>query len=474
MVQLSDQKISFSNAMNQNENIFQGGVGVALHGKSGPMTHEAHASFVFRNGIDADSLSAFSGPFFTSQYAGNPVAQNNDNRRHLYFTTNSQIPFGESGELSLGMRFNRNDYAFFKSDQSQHKGEYVVCNQGAPDTLVWQLTPIERSVRLATLESGAHVNFRYAFGSMQLEGGLRSDYFPIKNGLTLSPRLAMSRKSEGAPTLSASLGLYHQFPTEMPSNIFDYFSGNAGLSNDSLQAREEGLVKRLQPLRCWQASCGIENVFSEALETKAEAYYKWYDREYNYLSPTLQDVFTVDITGAAALREQNGQRRAYGLELTVGNHQGRRFFYNASGSLFDVKNRYDDNTWHNDWTNVRYTFNLSAGARLLKRHMVSASLMGSGGRPMCSQTIVIDCQGRKSAQLDTTASYFSRQLDPLITANLRYCFTDKIFGVEVETFVEILNVFDYKPTLEYKFNGDRFIEVKPFGFTPIFGCSVRM
>jgi hypothetical protein len=46
--------------------------------------------------------------------------------------------------------------------------------------------------------------------------------------------------------------------------------------------------------------------------------------------------------------------------------------------------------------------------------------------------------------------------------------------MEVEAFIEALNIFNYTPTLEYKFNGVRFVEVKPFGFTPIIGVTVHL
>ena len=474
LVQSSDHGIVFDNAMNQNQHIFQGGAGVALHFKSGMASHEAHASVVFRNGTDDDSLSSFTGPFFTSQYAANPVTRDKDDRRHLFFTTNSKIPLGERSALSVGIRLNRNDYALYKSDQSQNEGQYIYCNNGFPDTIVWQLAPIERFLDLHTMESGAHVNFQGAFGIMRSDAGLRADYFPIQSGFTLSPRLSASLLFERAGTVTGSIGLYHQFPSEMPFNIFDYLSSRADLSNDSLAVMGNSFVKQLRPLRCWQACGGYEQRFFETLETKVEAYYKWYDREYNYLAPTLQDVFAVDAKGITALQEQKGRRKASGVELTVGNGQGGRLFYCLSGSLFDVQNRYDDGVWHNDWTDVRYTFSLSGGVRFFNHHVFSASLRGSGGRPFCAQTISADCRGVKSVHIDTSESYFSRRLDPLVTANLRYGFTGKMLGAEVETFVEILNAFNYMPALEYKFNGDHFIAVKPFGFTPIVGCTVRM
>ena len=73
---------------------------------------------------------------------------------------------------------------------------------------------------------------------------------------------------------------------------------------------------------------------------------------------------------------------------------------------------------------------------------------------------------------DSTSAFFERRLDPLIAANVRYSFTRKIHGVTIESSMEILNAFNYQPTLEYRFNGDRFVEIKPFSITPILGLRV--
>ena len=45
-------------------------------------------------------------------------------------------------------------------------------------------------------------------------------------------------------------------------------------------------------------------------------------------------------------------------------------------------------------------------------------------------------------------------------------------SLSMETFVEILNLFNSRPTLEYRFNGQTFQEVKPFGTVPIIGVKV--
>ncbi len=466
---------SFKNAIIQNERIDQGGAGLSVHYKSGAISHEAHASVSFRRGSNADSLGNFSDTFFTNSYARNPVGQSIDGRRHLTASGRSVLPLPwDSLSLSLGARLNRNDYAFSKSDESHYLGEYVGCSNDLPDTVFRQLNPIAQSSRLSSTESGAFLELLYGRGLFAASGGLRADYYWLLGALALSPRLSASIRLDKTGTFSASCGMYHQFPTDMPSFMFDYFTQRTDASEDSLQKIEKTYMGRLQPLRCRQASCGYERKLLGTIEARVEGYYKWYDREYSYICPYVQDIFTVDDNGSAVLRDQNGRRKAYGVEILLRDNHDRRLFYSLGGSMLDVKNQYGGATWCNDWTNVGYTFSADVGCRIAQSHAVSFSLRGSGGLPLFSQTVSMDCMGRKSAALDTTVQYFSKRMSDLIVANLRYEYSMKIGTMGIEAFVEALNILNFTPTLEYKFNGERFVEVKPFGFTPIFGLTVHL
>jgi hypothetical protein len=472
--QPSDNGTLFDNVMNQKERIDQGGAGVSLHYNHGAISHVVNASLSFRNGANTDSLAHFSDSFYTSNYARNPVTQLSDGRRHLTVSAKSNMPlFGEDNLLSFGVRLNRNDYSFSMSDQSQHSGRYIFCNGALPDTIVWQLNPNEKSICFGSMESGAFLEYFLNRGILQASGGLRADYYGLLSSLALSPRLSGSLQFGNAGIFSGNFGLYHQFPTDMPSCMFSFFSQKTDISNDSVKALEEYFMGHMQPLRCLQGSCGYERSFFSGIETRVEAYYKWYDREYSYVSPTWQYIFSIDSKGRMELRDQDGKRKAYGVELSIRNRHDRRLFYSLAGSLFDVKNKYGDGTWHNDWTNMGHTYSIDVGSLLRKRHMLSISLRGSGGRPMYGQTIFMDCRGRKSAVPDTASSFFSQRLKSLSVANLRYEYSMKIGGMEVDAFIEALNIFNYTPTLEYKFNGDHFVEIKPFGFTPILGCTVH-
>jgi hypothetical protein len=470
-----EQYAGNKNTMCQNERIDQGGAGLFVRYKNGATEHEARASVSFRKGTNADSLANFNDLFFAGRYERNPVAQLKDNRRHVTASSRSVVPLPLDGfSLSLGLRLNRNDYAFSKADESRYSGLDTFCQGNAPFTRFWQLNPVKKSVRLGSLESGAFVEGIWQAGVLNANAGLRADHYRLLGSLALSPRVSACLRMENAGTLSASWGMYHQFPTDMPSFMFAYFSQNAGISDDSLQQIENVYLGKLKPLRCRQASCGFERRVLGIIDAKAEAYYKWYDREYSYICPYVQDIFSVDNNGNTVLRDQNGRRKAYGVEVSLQNNRDRRLFYSLAGSLMDVKNKYGGATWCNDWTNVGYTFSADAGIRFVKRHLWSFSLRGSGGLPLFGQTIIADCRGRKSVATDTTQAYFSKRLGSLLFANMRYEYSLNFGAMGVEAFAEVLNVFNYRPTLEYKFNGGRFVEVKPFGCTPIVGCTVHL
>jgi hypothetical protein len=475
IVRLSDNGVLFNNDMDQKQGVDQGGAGVSVRLSRGAISHELHATASFRNGTDEESLVHFNDSFFMSLYARNPVDRQGDDRRHLTISTKSVVPlFGENSFASFGIRLNRNDYAFSMADQSQHNGEYVFCINGNPYPFFWQINPVESSIHLSSSDAGAFLEYCPHFGMLQTSAGLRADYFRLLHDIALSPRVSGSLFFGSAGSFSGNFGCYNQFPTDLPSFIFSFFSQNRSLSSDSLQALEQKFMERAQPLRCMQGSCGYDRKFYGSIETNIEAYYKWYDREYRSISPAQLALITIDEKGFTALREQNGERRAYGVELTIKDPSDRRLFYSVSGSLFDVKNRYGDGAWYDDWTNVRYTYSVNLGSFFKKSHMVSVSLRGSGGRPFCDQYIMTDCQGRNVAVVDSATALFSQRLGALFVANARYVYSTKIGRMGLDAFIEVLNIFNYKPTLEYKFNGERFVEVKPFGITPIVGCTVHL
>lgn len=472
----TDNLVFFWDSLNHNERIFQGGTGISAQYTNGALTHEVHASFSFRNGVTADSLSSFSDTFFTRRYAVNPINTDKDYRERYMVSAKSALALREHDTLSAGVRASKNDYQFSRSDESRYQGDCIICDgNGNPDTVTVTKSTVASAASVDNTEYGASVDYKNTWGMLRSTLGLRGDYFRLLNDFVVSPRLSFSLKPERAfGVFTGSLGLYHQFPTELPFQVFDfYYWVYPNTPGDTLQQTERRLLRQAQPERCWQASVGYDKFLWGSTEARAETYYKWYDRDYHYLVPGYQETFYWDNQGKLELQKQDGKRRVYGVELSLGNRNYKGFFYSLGGSLFDVKNRYNDGKWYDDWTDVRYTYSLAFGACFFNDHILSLSVQGSGGRPYCPQMIALDCIKRPYAVYDPDASYYSGRLDKLVSTNMRYSFTKRIGRFRIESFAEMINLLNYKPTLEYQFNGVGFIEIKPFGFTPVIGFNVQ-
>jgi hypothetical protein len=471
---LSENGGIFTNMLNKKEAILQGGSGLSVHYSSAGYTQDAHVSFSLRKGEALDSLGNFSDRYYLDNYAKNPIDGKQDNRYHYTFDSKSDLVLSSSNHLTFGTRIQRNTYDFNISDQTRHSGIYTYCSADTPLSAVWTKEPSERSVRLNNTEAGIFIGDHLDKNILQGTIGIRADYFKLLNAFAVSPQASLNVKLKNAGEISGNCGLYHQFPTEMPSAIFDYLTAFTKIPDDSLKGVQEQFFTHIFPQRCWQSSVGYGTTFLEHLGVKTDFYYKWYDQEFRYLDPYHQEAIYLDNSGRPILGKQNGLRKASGVELSLGDSHDKRFYYSIGLSYFDVQNSYGDGRWFDDWTNIRYTYGLSVGTSLFNGHSLSFSTNGGGGRPYFPEEIQVDCIGRKSVAYDTQNPYGFKRLGNIFNASVRYSFSKKIRAVEVESFIEVLNVFNYRPVLDYQFNGDGFHEIRPFGITPIIGCNLQL
>jgi|WetSurMetagenome_2_1015567.scaffolds.fasta_scaffold04717_5 hypothetical protein len=473
VIEQGDDGASHANGVDEIERIVQGGAGVRFHFKDSVQEHRFSASYSRRSGQSYDSLESFSDTFFTGRYAKNPVRGYADDRAHFSLNTTSAFAIGSRQSVSAGVRVYDTKYSFSVEEESMNHGTCVVCENDSPVTVAWTLKPREKAISIEGPELGAFASYELRLGRFSASAGIRADYFRLIDDAALSPRAAAMFSLGGAGNVAVGAGLYHQFSTDLPTTLFDAISANAGMPDDSIRGIELSLLSQAVPLRCRQGSLGYRVSPWNLFTSSVEVYGKWYDREFRYLSPDVQDVLYTTTRGGLALRPQDGRRRVYGAEVSLVNTGRGWFSYSIGASIFDVKNQFDDSGWYDDWTNVGYTFSCAATAVVLRAHTVSLSVAGSGGRPYCPAMVNVDCVGRRSASLDTLAGYYSRRLDRLFTTNFRYGYATKIFKAQTELFLEIINLLNYKPVLEYKFNGTGFQPVTPFGITPIFGISVK-
>jgi hypothetical protein len=471
----SDNKETFTNTLNNKQVIVQGGSGISMHYTTAGYTQDAHLSFSLRKGKTLDSLGNFTERYFLDNYAENPIDGNHDNRYHYTFDSKSDLVLTGNNRLIFGTRIQKNTYEFQVSDQSRHSGLYTKCNSdNTPVSDILEIEPSEHTARLGNTEAGIFAADHFEKNALHGAIGIRADYFNLLNAFTVSPQASLNLTLRNAGEINGNIGLYHQFPTEIPSAIFDLLTMNTKIPDDSLEEVEKQLSRHVLPQRCWQSSVGYENTLIEHLHVKTDLYYKWYDQEFKYSDPLHQGAFYFDNMGKPALARQNGLRKATGLELSAGDSHDKRFFYSAGLSYFTVQNSFGDGHWFDDWTNIRYTFDLSIGASFFNSHCLSFSTQCGGGRPYFPEEIQVDCEGRKSVTYDQQNLYGFKRLENLFNASARYAFSKKIHTVELELFIEVLNIFNYQPVLDYQFDGDGFHEIKPFGITPIIGCKLQL
>ncbi|MBN1130915.1 MAG: TonB-dependent receptor plug domain-containing protein [Chitinispirillaceae bacterium] len=471
IVRTSDAAAFFSNEMHEAENILQGGAGATLRFIGDRISNETRLSASFRNGRDVDSLSGLSDTFFVNRYRLNPIRSERDNRARYALNSTTRFRISDRHAITAGARSGINSYTFRLRDESQFDGECIVCRENSPVTIITHKEPAVKEAAFYGIEPGAFLEYSLLYRPVTATIGFRADYFTLLDDAALSPRASLSVSPEGAGVVSLSVGRYSQFPTDMPSIIFDWLSPIT--AGDSITGIERRLLRQMEPRRLWQGSIGYDRYFFTRHEFRIETYYKWYDREYDLVTPDIQNSLFWNDRGELSVAAPEGRRRALGLETSLNGNGMKSFFYSIGGSLFDVKNRYQSGEWYNDWTDIGYTCAISFGLTVMNSHQFSFSLQGAGGRPFCPERIVKDCISRNVAVYDKGAPWFSRRLDRIVNASTRYAITKQIGACRTEAFLEVLNALDYTPTLEYKFNGERFIEIKPFNITPIAGCSIN-
>jgi hypothetical protein len=205
---------------------------------------------------------------------------------------------------------------------------------------------------------------------------------------------------------------------------------------------------------------------------QSNLYYKWYDKEFVFANPYYISILNANSNGSFSISRQDGKRKSTGIELMIKNSTDSWYHYSLGSSIFKVLNRYSDKTWYHDWTDVGYTLNISAGCTFLKHHSISLSGSVMGGRPYNKQNISSDCIGRKQVFTENKQVWFGNRFGKIIAVNARYECTLKLRNTSIQGSIEIMNLLNQQPVLEYRFNGERFVEVTPFGFTPVVGVSV--
>lgn len=448
------------NITNEIEQIGQGGGGFTVR-YDNKIMQELTLGVSFRDGKRYDSLSDFNSGYFLNSFAQNPISENIINKNNTSLNYKATFTIGGFDSIVAGARISGSHFSIKNGEYSQN----IVSL--STDT-VYALWADTKKACFHGNEAGMFFDVPIQKRNMVADVGLRYDYYGLLGKHTLSPSIVADFTLPSAAVLTISYGLYHQFPTEIPLLLFNTLSAMRFISRDSLEKMELQLLQDVKPYRCQQLGIGCKTFLFDHFFIKGDLYYKWYDREFLYSSQFSISVLEMDSNGDYTISNQNGKRKSMGVELMLNTDDHQWCYFSIGGSVFSVLNRYSNGNWYHDWTDVGYTFSVYSRISFLEHHMVSLTASAMGGRPYTKHST------GTTLFSSTQSEWFNDRLDRICYVNFLYKYTTKIRALSLEGSIEILNLFNAQPALDYRFNGERNIKIAPFGITPILGIAVNI
>jgi hypothetical protein len=455
----TDNELHHTNVTSEIKHIVQGGGGFTIR-YDNKISQEVIFGVSFRDGKRYDSIGDYHSEFFKNRFVQNPVWENNTYKTYKMIKYKAQVPIGNNDSVTAGTSINITRLSMKLGDYSQ----YYLGSQTAP---LWLKKSDTADVSLQGTDFGCFVEFTLQKWCLATRTGIRYDYYNFLDNYSFSPSILVDISLPVPGIFSVQYGVYHQFPSEIPAILFNVCSFGRSPDKSPRISNEASLLKQVKPYRCHHYGIGYKTSLFNHFFLRSDFYYKWYDREFLYNNPYTISVVTTGAPGEYAIADQSGKRKSTGIEVMVNNGDYAKSRFSIAGSLFSTQNRYSDGNWYNDWSNVGYTLSLSHQRSFLNHHHISVTATAMGGRPYT----------RISSDIyhsSPTSTWLKERLDRIFYVNIRYAFNTTINQIAIEGNFEILNLFNAQPALDYRFNGERYIKITPFGITPILGIQFSL
>lgn len=338
-------------------------------------------------------------------------------------------------ESILKVKFNSGNYldigARYEWINTIYKYDYFPNDQSLPEYMV--------DVDDRTDAISAFSEYRHRFGNkLDLNTGIRYEYFVFNKSQSLEPRIGLKYKFTGSQTMNLGYGLHSQH-----QNNITYFL-------ESYDSESQSYVRTNSNLDFTKSQhfvIGYNNMLTQHLNFKAEVYYQELrDVPVTHTLPQFSILNTggaFDISVEDSL-ENKGSGQNYGIELTLEKYLNKNFYFLITGSLFESKYKGYDGKLRNTEFNGNYAFNVLFGydIKLKKKNTLGFNIRGiyAGGK----RELPIDFAASKIAnetKYDWEHAYEKRFPDYYrIDLRISYKTSHKKYAEEMA--VDIINVTD--------------------------------
>jgi hypothetical protein len=408
------------------------------------------------------------------RYAKKRLNGGTDSRWLSSFKDDISISFGGLHRIEAGFNANYRRYNIGNENSFEAQRIYMTYVIGIDTILKIQNKAWYTDSILDIASAGGYAEYILEAGPIKTIAGLRSDYYDVITDYGISPRLGFRFNGNRLGEFSLSAGLYYQFPADFSGLIRTLIANdpNSGFT-DEVPLGEA----RLQ--RNWQTVLGYELFLGKSHSMTIETYYKWYDREYPFITPGERQYYTSGYNPVRQsqdyftwkLSDPDGKKRSYGLELMFQKKQYTNFYYSGAYSIFNIENKYTNGKWYHDEMDVGQVLNLSVGTNVFKHHGFALRAQIANGR---RYTPVIYNQLTRQFDLDYTEEYCSRHLPVNASLNFRYTFKSFLAWGNITGYIEVMNLLNYTIVVEryfdpYSESGYR--DFKCNGILPVAGIT---
>jgi len=357
--------------------------------------------------------------------------------------------------VQKGSSLNSRNYSIRKSDE------------GLTDTLTNYNTffrPYLVDSALGLTHLGGFMECVVEHGRLKAVGGLRADYYSVLTSYALSPRFGMSLKIGRLGVFSLAGGLLHQFPAEFSEMLQVLLASDP---NQSIKAP----LNDVDLQRNWQIVFEHDLAIGELHSLKAALYYKYYDREYAYVIPNVRR-YNYYENGELVwdLGKPRGEKTSAGFELSVSKKKFDAMYYALHFASMRIRNKYHDQSWNRDKYDMGSKLGVLLGSRFAKNHQIAFRFQVSEGRPYSD--IRFD-EVHNMWAYDSTSGFYTKRLKPFHTSHLRYTFHLFRSWGNFSTYIELWNIFNYRPVIERHYSPILgYIDRQANGIMPVLGIEL--